>query len=461
MGVIREWKQALAIILAVAALVALTGCGKDSSRSPGTPPDKLTIFYTCDTRGHIEPCTCATGYAGGLVRRMAYIDERRPAASLLVDAGNVTAGPRDWELLELQYALRGYMMMGYHAVNAGHRETSISPEKLRELDAEFGLFVSANLMDASGELVFAPYRIVDLPEKYRVGIIGVMDDNLEDGLMDEGLQVDSPDTAIAKYLSKLEAETDFVVLLAFADEPRMKTFAENFFELDVIVGGKVLQPSNIPLEVNQSVIVYNTDKGKAVGRLELTFPKSARQSYTNEIYMLEEDVPGDPSMLAIVDELNRTLADMDFRPHRDDEEGLTTITAVRSKTANKYVTSGRCKECHPRAYDVWMRSRHARSFETLVPQKGQYDPNCLNCHTVGYGSSDGYVNQRLTPDLDMVSCGSCHGRGDYHIKFRNGDDIPERAAQFKPVDCLGCHDETQSPEFNLETYWEKINHGKD
>ena len=392
---------------------------------------------------------------------MAYIEESRPAASLLVDAGDVTAGPREWELLELHYALRGYMMMGYHAVNAGHREASIGPEMLRELDAEFGLFVSANLMDTAGELVFSPYTIVDLAEGYRVGIIGVMDDKLDDGLMSKELQVDSPDTAIAKYLPELEAETDFIVLLAFADEPQMKAFAENFFELDAIVGGKVMQPSNVPVEVNQSVIVYNTDKGKAVGRLELSFPKSARQSYTNEIYMLDKEVSGDPSMLAIVDELNLTLADMDFRPHRDDEEGLTTITAARSKTANKYVTSSQCKECHPNAYDVWMRSRHAKSFETLAMQKGQYDPNCLNCHTAGYGSSDGYVNQRLTPDFDVVSCGSCHGRGDYHIKFHSEADIPEKAARFKSVDCIGCHDEKQSPGFNLDSYWEKINHGKD
>jgi len=461
MGVTWERKQMLTVVLAVTALFVPAGCGKGPSRSPGTPPDTLTIFYTCDTRGHIEPCTCATSYAGGIARRMTYVGERRTATSLLVDAGDLTAGPRDWELLELQYLLRGYMVMGYHAVNAGHREASVSPEKLRDLDAEFNLFVSANLLDKSGELVFVPYRIVDLPESYRVGIIGVMDDKLDEGLMDEGLRVDSPDTAIAKYLPVLKAETDFIVLLAFADEPRMRAFAENFFELDAVVGGKVMQPSNTPVKVNQSVIVYNTDKGKAVGRLELTFPKSARQSYTNEIYMLEEEVPGDPSILAIVDELNLTLADMDFRPHRDDEEGLSTITAARSKTANKYVRSGQCKECHPKAYEVWMHTRHAKSFETLVAQKGQYDPNCLNCHTVGYGSSDGYVNQRLTPDLDVVSCGNCHGRGDYHIKFRSGDEIPERAAQFKPVDCLGCHDSKQSPDFNIETYWEKIKHGKE
>ena len=33
------------------------------------PPEVFSIFYTCDTSGHIEPCGCVGGMAGGISRR--------------------------------------------------------------------------------------------------------------------------------------------------------------------------------------------------------------------------------------------------------------------------------------------------------------------------------------------------------------------------------------------------------
>lgn len=385
--------------------------------------------------------------------------ERRTAASLLVDAGNVTAGPRDWEVLELEHILMGYTMMGYDAVNAGHREAALSPETLRGLNAQYDLFVSANLLDKTGNLVLPPYRIVDLADGYRVGILGVVDDTASALDINDELEIAPPEDAIAKYLPELRAETDFILLLAFAGEEQMKALADRFFEVDLIVGGNVLQPSSKPVQANQSLIVYNTDQGKSVGRLVLAFDDGDARVKENEIFMLEDGLPHDADMDAIVDELKQKLAEMDLRPHRDDEEKLTTITAARSKTANTYVVSEQCEECHPQAYATWAASRHAFAFEPLVAEKQQYDPECLRCHTAGYAASDGYVNQRLTQHLAVVSCDSCHGRGNFHVKFHSGEDIPEKAAGLKMIDCVDCHDLGNSPAFDFDAYWEKMKHG--
>lgn len=450
-------------VLSTATVLALSlaGCSPDRARVPGTPPDTLTIFYTCDTQGHIEPCGCASGQAGGITRRMTYLNSQASASSLLLDAGDVTAGARDWELFEMEYILRGYQEMGYDAVNAGHREASIKLSTLRELNEKYDFFVSTNLLDEEGDPVFPPYRIIDLEQNYRIGVLGVMADYLEGPEIGAGLKIMPPADAIARYLPELTAETDDIVLLAFVDEDEMKALAERFFEIDFIIGGNVLQPIRTPLRVNQSIIASITDKGKAIGRLDIAFNDGNKTVSTNDIFMLMDTMEEDPDVAEIVDEFKIKLADMDFQPHRDDEEGLTTITAARSKTANRYVEAQTCRQCHPKAFQTWRDSKHAHSFASLVDRGHQFNPRCLTCHTVGYGASDGYINQRLTSTLGQISCGNCHGRSDYHARFHAGGDVPERAAGLKSVDCVTCHDPENSPEFNLETYWEMIKHGKE
>jgi len=175
-------KKVLILLVAVVLVIGLIVC-LSSFRSADVPvktppPAMFSIFYTCDIRGHIEPCGCASGMAGGISRRQTYLVENVPQDFLMVDAGDVTAGPREWEILELEYILKGYETMGYHAVNVGHREISLSFESLSEIKQQYDRFVSANVLGPDGQCVFEPYLVATLSNGCRCGIIGVADDNL-------------------------------------------------------------------------------------------------------------------------------------------------------------------------------------------------------------------------------------------------------------------------------------------
>lgn len=439
--------------------MALAGCTHPLTRAPVAPPAHFSILYSCDTRGHIEPCGCSSGQAGGIARRMTYLNNEVNGPRLLVDAGDVTAGPRNWEVFEMEYILKGYAAMGYDAVNIGHREISLGAAQLNAMGGKYDHFVSANVAGADGALLFPPYRIAELDGGYRVGIMGVADEAVPPEDAGEGITVTPALDAIGKYLPELAPQCDFVVLLAFAEEEQMRQIADRYFEIDVIVGGRVRQPSHTPEEANHSRIVYITDKGKAVGRLDVAFNAAGQAAYSNEIHMLPDTMAEAPEITPFVDEFKSRLAEMDFQPHRDDEEGLTSITAARSSTANKYTGEAACAACHPQAVAGWREQKHAHSFESLVTRKHEFNPRCLPCHTVGYGASDGYINQRLTPSFGSVSCENCHGRGDYHVRFHAGEDVPERSAKLRNGTCETCHDPENSPAFNFEVYWEKIKHG--
>ncbi len=323
------------LFLACMIALAIAACGgpeesvvpeSGTAAVAAAPPDKLSIFYTADTRGHIDPCNCSAGAAGGIARRMTYVEAQAPDAYLLVDAGDVTAGAREWELLELEYILKGYAAMGYDAVNIGHREIQAGAEGLATLRDQYPNFVSANVRDASGALIFEPFRVVTLAGGYRVAILGVADNTLESDEIGPGVQLDAPNQAIAKYLPQAEEQSDMVVLLAFANEERLQALADEFVGLDVIIGGNVAQPSGDAIERNRSVIVYNTDKGKSVGRLDLALVDGGHAVIGNEVTMLLEDIADDPEAAAIVEAFKIEQVERDFQDYeKDDEEGLTAL----------------------------------------------------------------------------------------------------------------------------------------
>jgi hypothetical protein len=461
-------KKCLAVVLAVGIILLLLAwwmlVTRGSRLTLGTtpqPPETFSIFYTCDTQGHMEPCGCASGMAGGISRRRAFLVQNVPRDFLLVDAGDVVAGPREWEILELQYILKGYGIMGYHAVNIGQRELSLGLDGLRRIERDYGRLISANVLDPNGAPVVEPYVVVDLSNGYRCGIIGVVDDRVEPDQVGAGLRLIAPTEAVAKYLPELKQKADFVVLLAFTDEPQMQALAAQFFEIDVIVGGKVRQATTDPVLENRSAIVFNTDKGKSVGRLDIRYQKNGPWQYAGTMMVLEESMEKDAQITALVEEYKEQLKARDFRPVKDDEEGLSSISAVRSKTADQYVGPESCRECHKGGYQIWLASKHARAFESLERQGHQYNPRCLKCHTVGYMASDGYVSQELTGHLKNVSCEACHGRGDHHNKLMAGQSVNEKKVVMKAPRCLDCHDKENSPYFDAGRYWEKITHGKE
>src|SRR3954471_11797792 len=105
-------------LAAFAALALLSAC----SRLTGSAPSLLTLYFTCDTNGRIEPCGCFTGQHGGLTRLKSYLSEVAPPRRVLVDVGNAIEGPADYQVIKYRYLQRAYGEMGYAALNVGLRE---------------------------------------------------------------------------------------------------------------------------------------------------------------------------------------------------------------------------------------------------------------------------------------------------------------------------------------------------
>lgn len=135
---------------------------------------------------------------------------------------------------------------------------------------------------------------------------------------------------------------------------------------------------------------------------------------------LDSGIPDDPKVTAMISEYKRALA-------RISKESNLADTPLGAYTGHSS-----CSGCHAKNFAAWRNEAHARAFETLRKQGDGENPDCVGCHTTGYGRR-GFV---LSPperakEFGGVGCEACHGPGKGHPGRRMS--IPGEKT------CAGCH----------------------
>jgi hypothetical protein len=288
-----------------------------------------------------------------------------------------------------------------------------------------------------------------------------MDPRIAPDALGEGLAVERIETTLGRLLPSLKNQTDMIVLLAFADEAMLASLARDFYELDVILGGKVSQPAQKLLQENQSLILYTTNQSRALGILELTLHGAGKVAARGgEVVLVHDHIAEDPNIRALAvayrEEIRHTALAI------DDPATLQADMVPGVKSAASYIGTQSCVGCHATAAKVWTHSGHAQAFATLVQQKADADPNCVACHTVGFGTPSGYRRAFSATKLTDVGCESCHGPGGQHVAQRSaGGEITARLRPLGAGDCQKCHHGEFSRPFGYDEFWSHIKHGKE
>ncbi len=130
-----------------------------------------------------------------------------------------------------------------------------------------------------------------------------------------------------------------------------------------------------------------------------------------------------------------------------------------------YIGAQACQACHPKTYEKWTTTKHARAFEPLLnPKRNRvYDAECISCHTTGFGFNSGWVSAEKTPQLKGNQCENCHGPASLHVAepdnlaHRNPMKMSAETAKSNAF-CTKCHDSDNDPKFNFDTYYPQIFH---
>lgn len=423
----------------------------------------FTLHFTCDTAGRLEPCGCFTGQHGGLTRLRTWLEKREDhKTSIKLDVGGAIAGEADYDIIQYRYLARAYATMGYSALNMGAREASHSESTLTELSKSSPVpMLSASLVRSDDRSpVLKPYRIIE-HDNLRIGILGVVSPKSVP-TPGEGLTVLGLNEAIDLHLPALVKKTDLVILLAFANPTELRALASDYFEFALILGGDVEGPNQDIIQENDSIILYTTNQARTVGTLQGRFQSKERTRIvdpTYKIQLLKEEIPQHPELRDFVRSYRKEIAGTELaidNPHQSDPNAIPGVTSSAT-----YVGSESCKQCHTDAHATWDKSGHAHAFETLQKLGAESDPQCVKCHTVGFGKPGGYRRPMGSESLTDVSCESCHGPASEHIaRYRDGKPSSFRFRPLGPGDCTTCHQGEFSRPFVWEEFWPPVSHGE-
>ncbi len=166
-------------------LALLTACAAPSqppAPSPSPPAEvrQITIFYTSDEHGYLEPREDGIYTIGGAAGLMAVLREEgydpQADTALLLSGGDMWVGPAISSWFRGASTIEVFNQMGYDAAAIGNHDFDYGPEVLAERaeQAEFP-FLSANLteVDTGRSPSYAhPYAIREV-NGVRVGIVGL------------------------------------------------------------------------------------------------------------------------------------------------------------------------------------------------------------------------------------------------------------------------------------------------
>ncbi len=462
-NIIKKSWPALYVGLVLISALILSGAGvtKDSDgpeQTDAKPFDGYSILLSGNWKGQIEPCGCTEKQLGGLDRRTETIGIVAPdeQSRLILETGPLIEKLDRQNQLKFDTFLQAMKTVGYDAVCMTAAELNLLHSHTVDLDASLRPPVICSNMPEDELAGFGgvQYFVKELKYKgktrkaYVFGIAEGYDTDAgkEMKLIEpvvavkdliKKLKLKDQKNAIVILLSQTEndklveavqavKEIDLFVCRGFGDEPQKRFTTKTMFACDTgslskyltrfsMAADKPVSPGNLKLDGIPIHSSFNLDKNvvKLMDEYQLRLMVENLISENNERMPLEDN--------------------------------------------NMFAGSASCgaPDCHPKVYEKWSTLRHSQAVPTLEKVNRNFDPECMECHTVGLRYESGYKSQEETPELAAVGCEMCHGPGMIHNEYPN-----ESYSKQPYTPCEQCHNDYHSPEFQdkREEYFEKIKH---
>jgi hypothetical protein len=493
----------------------------------GWPKPALVLVLSGQQIGYLLPCGCSRPQVGGLERRYNFIQALHkadwPVAAF--DLGDVAqrtgvAGlPNNQWLIKYRYSMQALDRMGYSAVGIGENEAALSlidalAEHAVQPDARAKV-VSANLMDREEKFpkMTHPWRLVEpAGAKLKVGVTSVTSPTVAEAIKKLAkVPFSMTPAALDEVLKEMAAQkVDLRVLLYQGPTTRNKmqrpptegvACAEAYPHFPLVVclsedSDALLRPITVTTRTgSKSWVLTLGKKGKYVGVVGVYRTGKANQPFEfryERVEMTEDFLTPDGQdkghpilelMESYTAELKarRYLSGPEHGVHQRKHELQMQDPVPGLRNPGKdgdpvYVGSQACKRCHEDAYDIWKKTPHSHAYKTLVdakrPSNRQYDPECIVCHTVGFGYHSGFVGEKETPKLKDVGCESCHGPASLHARNPQDKEWRKRINPWKYLPekkrkdatdqfCQKCHDEDNDVTWThggFDKKWPKIAH---
>ena len=286
---------------------------------------------------------------------------------------------------------------------------------------------------------------------FKIGVIGGISDRYQLMLSnsDNRLRLTDLVDALRESIHEIRSKVDLIVVLAHADLDEAQRIAMEIPEINIIIAGHHRdEPLELPMRVGKCLIFNPGIKGKFLGKLDVNLDQNGKiLNYHHEIIPVSEELREDEKIKHVVDLYRQMVIQADL---------LHRIKRIPTPSGSSYVGNESCQKCHKEEYSLWRETSHSRAYLTLIRRGYESDPECVICHTTGYGEISGFEDYQRTPSLANVGCEACHGPRRRHVE----NPSLEKYARVKEEKCRECHTLEKSPGFNYEVFWGRISHSK-
>lgn len=407
--------------------------------------DSLTIVYSGNLDGSIEPCGCSTGgNFGGIMRRANAIDSLRKETKniVLLSTGGlfVTGQPQD--IIKGEYILRGLKKMRYDSIGIQRGDLSFGVDFLTNHSLPY---TSSNWMDDE----FAKRQVVKRGKK-KIEIFSWLDPALGAQSLTHSTDSVSGDVApLLKGLSEAKQKERLTVLATTLTLPETLNLV-SLENVDILLIKADDEMVADPLEHNRTLVLKHGLRGMRLGRLDLSIDAfGGVADWTHTSISLPPEVGEWAPLTKWYEQYVKSI--------RASYEEQAAIMAGNRTEESEYTGAESCNDCHADSYNLWAGSRHSGAFQSLRSVEKAFDPSCLSCHTVGFRQPGGFIDTVVTPELINVQCEACHGVGKLHNESEGVELMPNSDVPMEQI-CVSCHTHENSPDFSRSAYWEQIKH---
>jgi len=428
-------------------LILLAGCAP-STQSSMTPVDntRITLLYSGNLNGELEPCGCTKeGDLGGIRRRATMVQQLRQQHPdlFLISSGGLLAIDSAADRIKNEYILKGMRKLGYDAIGVQQRDLFFGPQLLTEAQLPW---VASNRADNR----FKPSRRIT-HNKISIRFFSWM--NTQNKPL-KNMQV-KPFTSrqslalMLKDIRQAKQQGDLIMLATAQTLAKIqKTIPLK--NIDILLIKAAHEVYGPPRQIGKTLVLQPGSRGMRLGQAEILLGKHGRiKSYQHRIIELPTSIPEAADYASWYEDYNAEL--------KQDYLKRAALRKATETGKSPYAGAGKCQTCHQAAYKSWQKSQHAHAFASLNKVSKAFDPNCIGCHSVGFEKAGGYIDEFITGHLMNVQCESCHGAAGAHVTS-NGTTPLKNKGWSKERMCTQCHVGSHSPLFRVDQYWPKVAH---
>jgi Cytochrome c554 and c-prime len=436
-------------------------------------PPVAVLIISGEQDGYPDPCGCTDGQLGGLGRRYHFCQmlEAKGWPVVKIDLGNlIHYRGAEWlaqEKIKFSVIHTALSAMKYDAVALGpedlklgvietlaallnFKEPRFLAANVKAIDKDLGEALRSTRLTNAGGLTFGITAVLD-PATYQT----IQDDAAGT------LNVLPPDEVLPEVYANLRRQAMVTILMVQGPHDEAKRLATKFPGFDIVIGtSKFDDPDEKPETLNngRTLLINNIGKrGKYAGVVGFFPDAEQRMVFRRQPLdgVFEQAAP----MKVLID-----------KEYQDMLKGQGVVENFQRSPNGQapgasYVGAQACQACHPKTFEKWTTTKHARAYEPLTnPRRNrEFDAECISCHTTGFGYNTGWVSAEKTPLLKGNQCENCHGPASLHAA--EPDNIDRRKSLKMSAEsaksnafCTKCHDSDNDPHFTFDSRYNQIFH---